>query len=42
MPFPLSRFMSAATASYGVYALVEPRHLGNALRAARRRLAPHA
>jgi len=44
MPFPLSRFMSAATASYGVYALVEPRHLGNALalRADRRRLAPHA
>src|SRR4051794_11384253 len=31
MTFPLSRFMSAATASYGVYALVEPRHLGNVL-----------
>lgn len=31
MTFPLSRFMSTATATYGVYALVEPRHLGNAL-----------
>jgi hypothetical protein len=31
MSFPLSRAMSAATASYGVYALVEPRHLGKAL-----------
>lgn len=31
MTFPLSRFMSTATASYGVYALVEPRHLGNAV-----------
>jgi hypothetical protein len=31
MTFPLSRLMSAATASYGVYALVSPRHLGNAL-----------
>src|SRR4051794_29790213 len=33
MSFPLSRLMSAATASYGVYALVSPRHLGNALTA---------
>jgi hypothetical protein len=31
MTFPLSRLMSSATASYGVYALVEPRHLGKAL-----------
>ncbi len=31
MRFPLSRVMSAATASYGVFALVKPRHLGNAL-----------
>lgn len=31
MTFPLSRFMSTATATYGVYALVEPRHLGNAV-----------
>ena len=28
MSFTLSRLMSAATASYGVYALAEPRHLG--------------
>jgi hypothetical protein len=28
MTFPLSRLMSAATASYGVYALVDPGHLG--------------
>lgn len=27
----LSRLMSTATASYGVYALAEPRHLGRAL-----------
>lgn len=31
MTFPLSRFMCTATASYGVYALVEPRHLGRAV-----------
>lgn len=31
MTFPLSRFMSTATATYGVYALAEPRHLGNVL-----------
>ena len=31
MTFPLSRFMSTATASYGVYALAQPRHLGNAV-----------
>ncbi len=31
MSFPLSRFMSTATASYGVYALADPRHLGNAV-----------
>jgi hypothetical protein len=31
MTFALSRFMSTATASYGVYALVDPRHLGNAV-----------
>jgi hypothetical protein len=31
MTFPLSRLMSTATASYGVYALAEPRHLGNAV-----------
>ena len=31
MGFPLSRLMSAATASHGVYALASPRHLGNAL-----------
>jgi hypothetical protein len=29
MTFPLSRLMSTATASYGVYALVNPRHLGD-------------
>lgn len=28
MTFTLSRLMSTATASYGVYALAEPRHLG--------------
>jgi hypothetical protein len=28
MSYPLSRLMSAATVSYGVYALAEPRHLG--------------
>ncbi len=31
MTFRLSRLMSTATASYGVYALVEPRHLGRAV-----------
>ena len=31
MTFPLSRLMSTATASYGVYALAEPRHLGRAI-----------
>ncbi|MGZ4478682.1 MAG: hypothetical protein ACXVW2_08710 [Nocardioidaceae bacterium] len=31
MTFALSRLMSAATATYGVYALAEPRHLGTAL-----------
>lgn len=31
MTYPLCRSMSAATASYGVYALVQPRHLGNAM-----------
>src|SRR3954454_16376455 len=31
MSFPLSRLMSTASASYGAYALAEPRHLGNAL-----------
>jgi hypothetical protein len=28
MSYPLSRLMSAATLSYGAYALAEPRHLG--------------
>ncbi|QNN54586.1 hypothetical protein [Nocardioides mesophilus] len=31
MTFTWSRLMSAATASYGVYALADPRHLGRAL-----------
>jgi hypothetical protein len=31
MTYRLSRLMSAATASYGVFALAVPRHLGNAL-----------
>jgi len=31
MSYRLSRLMSAATASYGVYALAQPRHLGNAV-----------
>ncbi len=31
MSFALSRLMSTATASYGVYALAEPRHLGRFL-----------
>ena len=29
MTFPLSRLMSTATATYGVYALANPRHLGD-------------
>ena len=31
MSFPLSRLMSTATATYGVYALANPRHLGDAV-----------
>jgi hypothetical protein len=31
MTFPLSKLMTTATASYGVYALAVPRHLGNAV-----------
>ena len=31
MTYPLSRLMSAATATYGGYALYQPRHLGRAL-----------
>ena len=31
MTFPLSRLMSTATASYGVYALADPWHLGRVL-----------
>ena len=31
MTFPLSRLMSTATAIYGVYALANPRHLGDAV-----------
>ena len=31
MTYRLSRLMSTATASYGVYALVSPRHLGKAV-----------
>ena len=31
MSMPLSRLMSTATATYGVYALVDPGHLGRAL-----------
>ncbi len=31
MTFPLSRILSAATAAYGVFALVKPDHLGSAL-----------
>ena len=31
MSYRLSRLMSTATAGYGVYALVEPSHLGKAL-----------
>jgi hypothetical protein len=31
MSYPLSRLMSAATVSYGAYALAEPRHLGRVM-----------
>jgi hypothetical protein len=31
MTYPLSRAMSVATAGYGVFALLRPRHLGTAL-----------
>jgi hypothetical protein len=31
MDYPLSRLMSAATATYGAYALAQPRHLGRAV-----------
>ncbi|MEP7091272.1 MAG: hypothetical protein ABI776_14330 [Nocardioidaceae bacterium] len=31
MSYSLSRLMSTATASYGVYALAQPRHLGRAI-----------
>jgi hypothetical protein len=31
MTFALSRLMSTATATYGVYALAQPRHLGDAV-----------
>lgn len=31
MTYPLSRIMSTATAAYGVYALLQPGHLGAAL-----------
>jgi hypothetical protein len=31
MTYTLSRLMSAATATYGVYALANPRHLGSAV-----------
>ncbi len=33
MTYPLSRILSAATAAYGVFALVKPDHLGSALEA---------
>lgn len=36
MSYPLSRLMSAATVSYGVYALAEPRHLGRFMTDSRR------
>lgn len=36
MSYPLSRFMSAASAAYGGYALAQPAHLWQALRADRR------
>jgi hypothetical protein len=36
MSYPLSRFLSAATAAYGGYALTQPAHLWQALRADRK------
>lgn len=33
MRYPLTRALSAATASYGVFALLRPRHLGKAVTA---------
>ncbi|MGB3828711.1 MAG: hypothetical protein WA962_08020 [Ornithinimicrobium sp.] len=33
MTFPLSRILSAATAAYGVFALVKPEHLGSGVKA---------
>ncbi len=33
MSYPLSRFLSTATAGYGVFALTVPEHLGKALEA---------
>lgn len=36
MSYPLSRLMSAATASYGGYALTQPAHLWQALKADRK------
>ncbi|HEU5038458.1 MAG TPA: hypothetical protein VFT70_15735 [Nocardioides sp.] len=36
MSFPLSRFLSAATAAYGGYALTQPAHLWQALQADRK------
>jgi len=36
MSYPLSRFMSAATASYGGYCLAQPAHLWQALKADRK------
>ena len=38
MSYRLSRLLSTATAGYGVYALVEPDHLGKALEADRDQL----
>jgi hypothetical protein len=37
MSFTLSRLLSAATASYGVYALKDPRHLGRVLTSDKKR-----
>lgn len=36
MSYPLSRFLSAATAAYGGYALTQPAHLWQALQADRK------
>ena len=36
MSYPLSRFMSAATATYGGYAIAQPAHLWQALQADRK------